>query len=327
MRLVKPPIRWWFALLIFTLMVANVSHAQDYPSKAITIVVGTEAGGSPDLIARILGTRLGAHLGRPVIVENRPGAAGTVGAAQVARAKPDGYTLFLGTVSSHAIAKSVYPALSYDPETSFAPVGQLASVPLILVVRADSKAHTVKDLIAMAQAQPGKLNYASPGSGGPQHLAAELFTSVTGTRLAHIPYKSGAAAITAVLAGDADLFFAGMPPALAQIQGGKLRGLLVTTASRFPAMPEVPTAKEAGLADFEVDNWHALFAPAGTPAAVLQRLNHEIGIALQAPAVRTQLVKIGAIAKGGEAADLGRLVKAETEKWAHIVKSTGATAN
>ncbi|MCJ0765701.1 Bug family tripartite tricarboxylate transporter substrate binding protein [Variovorax terrae] len=319
--------RGFVLALLPLLMAAGASHAQNYPSKAVTIVVGTEAGGSPDLIARILGTRLGAQLGRPVIVENRPGAAGTVGAAQVARAQPDGHTLFLGTVSSHAIARSVYPALSYDPETSFAPVGQVASVPLILVVRADSKARTVKDLVTMAQAQPGKLNYASPGSGGPQHLASELFMSVTGTRLAHIPYKSGAAAITAVLAGDVDMFFAGMPPALAQIQAGKLRGLLVTTASRFPAVPDVPTAREAGLEDFEVDNWHALFAPAGTPLPVLQRLNHDIGVVLQDLEVRAQFVKIGATAKGGEPVELARLVKAEAGKWARIVKSTGTTAN
>jgi tripartite-type tricarboxylate transporter receptor subunit TctC len=306
---------------------ASSARADTYPSRTVTIVVGSEPGGAPDLIARVIGTHLGERLARTVIVENRAGATGTVAAAYVARAQPDGYTLSLGTVSSHAIAKSVFAGLSYDPVTSFVPVGQVASVPLILVVRTDSKARTLDELGALARAQAGKLNYASAGQGGPQHLASELFTAATGSQITHIPYKSGSAGVTAVLAGHVDLFFAGMPPALAQINAGKLRALAVTTAARFPAAPEVPTAMEAGLPGFEADNWHALFAPAGTPETVVARLNKELGIVLQDPQVVAQLLKIGAVAKGGSPADLARLAATDSEKWARVAKRTGIAVN
>jgi len=317
----------WMACLASVGLLLGTAHADGYPSKVVTVVVGSEPGGAPDLIARVLAAPLGKQLGQSVIVENRPGAAGTVAAGYVARAQPDGYTLTMGTVSPHAIAKSVYPHLSYDPLTSFAPVAKVASVPLILVVKADSPARTPQDLIALAKAHPDKLNYASAGPGGLQHLTSELFSSASGIKMAHIPYKSGSAGITAVLSGEVQMFFAGMPPALAQIKAGKLRGLAVTTAHRFPAVPDVPTMKEAGLADFEADNWHAIFAPAGTPAPVIERLNREIGVALQDPEVAAQLLKIGAVAQTGTPSELGQLVKSDGEKWARVVKANGIALN
>ena len=315
------------AALLLLAGAQSAAQTQAWPARTISVVVGTEAGGSPDLIARILGPRLSARLGQSVVVENRAGATGTIGAGTVARAAADGYTLYLGSVATHGTAKVIYKALAYDPSDSFAPIGQIASVPLVLVVNANSKAYTMQDLVVQARAKPGALNYGSPGAGGPQHLASELFNVKTGSSTVHIPYKSGSAAITALLAGDVDLFFAGMPPALPQIQGGKLRALAVTTAQRFPALPQVPTASEAGLPDFEVDNWHALFAPAGTPAAVVDRLNGELNAILKEPEILGQLLRIGATAKPTTPAQLGALVKSEGAKWAALAKSIDIKPN
>ena len=298
--------------------------AQPYPAKPITLVVGTEPGGAPDVLARIIGPKLSDALRQPIIVENKPGADGTIAAAQDARARPDGYTLFIGTVSTNAIAKSLYANLAYDPERSFAPVGQIASVPLMIVVPTDLPAKNIAELIAFAKSKPGQLNYSSPGAGGPQHLSAELFKTMAGIDVVHVPYKSGAAAVTAVLSGQAQLSFPGMPPALPHVKSGKLRAVAVTTDKRSAAAPDIPTVAEAGLKGFEADNWHALFAPAKTPSEVVQMLNAEMAKVLAQGDVKEQMLRVGADPRHSSSADLGKLVGTETMRWSSVVKTSGA---
>lgn len=262
-----------FALAVFGTI--NAACAADYPAKPIRMVVAFAAGGAPDLIGRTVGQKLSESIGQPVIVDNRAGATGNVGAEIVARANPDGYTLFMATLSV-AISPAFYKSLPFDPVKSFAPVGMVASVPLVLVVHPSLPARNVKELIELARSKPGSLNYATVGSGSPQHLSAELFKATAGVNLVHVPYKGGAQATTAVLSGESHLFFAGMPPALPHVKAGRLRALAVSTAKRSVSAPDVPTVMEAGLPGFEADNWNALLAPHGTPQAVVSRLNREL---------------------------------------------------
>lgn len=306
-----------------TLPLGALAQASAYPSRTVSIVAGTEPGGAPDVIARLLAERLSQRLGRQFIVENKPGAAGTVGARQVAAAAPDGHTLFLGTVSTHGTAPSVYREPGYDPLTGFAPVGMVASVPLIVVVNASLGVDALGDFVKRAAGKPGEMNYGTPGIGGPQHLATELFASRAGIRLTHIPYKGGAGAVQAVLSGEVAVFFSGMPPALPHIQSGKLKALAVTTARRSAAAPAVPTIAEAGFADFEADNWHALFAPARTPPEILAQLNDALVQILAAPEVKERLLRIGAEPTGGSPAALREKVGAEIRKWSEVVRKIG----
>lgn len=299
------------------------ADANTYPSRTVSIVVGTEPGGAPDVIARVLAEHLSQRLGRQVIVENRPGAAGTVGARQAAAAAPDGHTLFLGTVSTHGIAPSVYREPGYDPLNGFAPVGMVASVPLIVVVNASLGVDTLRDFVKLAAFKPGALNYGTPGIGGPQHLSTELFAARAGIKLTHIPYKGGAGAVQAVLSGEVAVFFSGMPPALAHIQSGRLKALAVTTERRSIAAPSVPTIAEAGFAGFEADNWHALFAPARTPPQVITLLNEALVKILAMPGVKERLLRIGAEPTSGSPAALREKVEAEIRKWSMVASQTG----
>lgn len=317
---------WLNALLALgAYAIASSAWAQPgaYPSRTVSIVVGTEPGGAPDVIARLLAERLTQRLGKQFIVENKPGAAGTVGARLVAAAPPDGHTLFLGTVSTHGTAPSVYRDPGYDPVNSFAPVGMVASVPLIVVVNANLGVETLRDFVQRATPKPGELNYGTPGIGGPQHLASELFASRAGIKLTHIPYKGGAGAVQAVLSGEVAVFFSGMPPALPHVQSGKLKALAVTTERRSAAAPSVPTIAEAGFPGFEADNWHALFAPARTSPEVVATLNEALGQVLASPEVKERLLKIGAEAAGGTPAALRDKVEAENRKWSQVVRQIG----
>lgn len=299
------------------------AQASAYPSRTVSIIVGTEPGGAPDVIARLLAEQLSQRLGRQVIVENKPGAAGTVGARQAAAAAPDGHTLFLGTVSTHGIAPSVYREPGYDPLNGFAPVGMVASVPLIVVVNANLGVDTLRDFVKRAGTKPGELNYSTPGIGGPQHLSTELFAARAGIKLTHIPYKGGAGAVQAVLSGEVAVYFSGMPPALAHIQSGKLKALAVTTERRSVAAPSVPTIAEAGFPGFEADNWHALFAPARTAPEVVSLLNKALEQILATPEVKERLLRIGAEAVSGSPASLRSKVEAENRKWSQVVRQIG----
>lgn len=298
------------------------AHAAEYPARPIRMVVGFAAGGAPDIIGRVMAERLNRSFGQSVIVDNRPGATGNLGAEIVANAAPDGHTLLMATLSI-AISPSFYRKLPFDPVTSFVPVGMVASVPLLLVVHPSLPAKSVKELIALAKKQPGKLNYASVGNGSPQHLSAELFKSVAGVDLVHVPYKGGGPATAAVLSGEAHLFFAGMPPALPHVKAGRLRGLAVSTARRSPSAPDVVTVSEAGLPGFEADNWNALLAPRGTASKVVDRLSRELENVLKLPEVQAQFIKIGAEAAYGTPQALRNRIKEEVVKWGNVARNAG----
>ncbi|MFN0162871.1 MAG: Bug family tripartite tricarboxylate transporter substrate binding protein [Burkholderiales bacterium] len=286
--------------------------------------MGSEPGSAPDIIGRIVGGKIAESIGQSVVIENRPGAVGTIAATQVARARPDGHTLFVGSVSTHPISKALRPDLAYDPERSFTPIGHVASVPLVFVTTPSLGVRSIAELSALARSRAGAMNYSSPGSGGPQHLTAELFKNRAGLDIVHVPFKSGGAAVTALLAGEVQLSVVGMPPALAQVKAGKLVALAVTTGRRSALAPDVPTVAEAGLSGFEADNWHAMFAPAGLPGPIHELLSTHLARALATPEVQQQLMRAGAEARFMTPAELAGLLREETAKWASVVKSSGA---
>ena len=309
-------------LSLFAVAAAHETQAQPYPTKPLRMVVGFAAGGAPDILARLLTQPLLDALGQPVIVDNRPGATSNIGAEIVARAVPDGYTLFMATVSL-AISPSVYPELAFKVPQDFTPVSMVASVPLILVVHPGLPAKSVQDLIRIAKERPGQLNYASVGNGSPQHLAGELFKLRTGTALSHIPYKGGAPANTALLSGETHVYFSGMPPALPLVNAGRLRALAVTALKRSPAAADVPTMAEAGLQNSEADNWHAILGPARMPAAIVQRLNNTLATVLAVPAIQAQFANQGAEARHGTPEALQRHVQNEIVKWRDVARAAG----
>lgn len=302
--------------------VQAVETAGSFPNKPLRMVVGFNAGGAPDILARLLGERLHDRMGQAVVVDNRPGATGNIGAELVANANPDGYTLFMATVSV-AIGPSVYRSLRFSVPKSFAPVSMVASVPLILVVNPKLPVKSVQDLIQHAKANPGRLNYATPGYGSPQHLTAEQFKLKVGINMVHVPYKGGGQANAALLAGESHLFFSGMPPALPHVRAGRLRALAVTTSTRSPSAPDVPTVGEAGLAGFEADNWHAILAPAGTPRAVVSRLARETANVLAERELAAKFVTQGAAARSSTPEELTRFIREEVAKWASVARAAG----
>lgn len=311
-----------FISMLVSVTAAGPLMAQPYPTKPLRMVVGFAAGGAPDILARLLAQPLNDRLGQPVVVDNRPGATSNIGAEIVARAAPDGYTLFMATVSM-VISPSVYPTLAFKVPQDFTPVAMVASVPLILVVHPGLPAKSVQDLIRLAKEKPGQLNYASVGNGSPQHLAAELFKLRTGTQLLHVPYKGGAPANTAVLGGESHVYFSGMPPALPHVHSGRLRALAVTASKRSAAAAEVPTMAEAGLQNSEADNWHAVVGPARMPAAIVQQLNSALAAALAMPAIQTQFAGQGAEARHSTADALLRHMQAEGAKWRDVARAAG----
>jgi tripartite-type tricarboxylate transporter receptor subunit TctC len=308
-------------------LAASWSVAQTYPSKPLTIVVPFPAGGALDTVARGIAEPMRADLGQTVIVDNRAGAGGTVGSGHVARAAPDGYTILLGSVATHAIAAGLYPKLPYDPIGDFAPITQLTSSPLVLAVGPQLKATTVAELVAAAKAQPGKINYASSGNGTALHIAGEVFRSAAGVDVVHVPYKGGAQATTALLAGEVGYMIANPQLVMSFIQAGKLRALAVTGNARLEALPAVPTLKEAGVAGVNMTTWFGLWAPKGTPQPVIDRLNAAARKALSAPEVKRQLEAQGDAPAGTSVADFSALVRAEHKYWVGFVQSAGIKAD
>ncbi|MGA0024350.1 MAG: tripartite tricarboxylate transporter substrate binding protein [Burkholderiales bacterium] len=286
------------------------------------MVVGFAPGGAPDIIGRLVGQKLGERLGQQIVVDNRPGATGNIGAEIVARAAPNGHTLFMVTVSV-AISPNFYKSLPFDPVGSFAPVSRVAIVPLLVVVHPSLPVKSIRELIGHAKSKPGVLNYASVGTGSPQHLSAELFKSTAGVNLVHVPYKGGGPATAAILSGESHLFFAGMPPALPHARAGRLRALAVSTAKRSPSAPEVPTVAEAGLPGFEADNWHGVLAPRGTPPAVVAKLNREIVAVLSRDEIQKQLIRAGAEGISSSPDAFSKFIRAETGKWAKVARQAG----
>lgn len=306
-------------LCVFT----SWAGAQAYPSKPVTVVVPFPAGGALDTVARAIAEQMRTDLGQTVIVDNRAGAGGTVGSAAVARAAPDGYTILLGSVATHAIAAGLYPKLPYDPIGDFAPITQLTSSPLVLTASPQLKAANVAELVAAAKAQPGKVNYASSGNGTALHIAGEVFRARAGIDVLHVPYKGGAQATTALLAGEVSYMIANPQLVMSFVQAGKLRALAVTGNTRLDALPTVPTLKESGVTGVEMTTWFGLWAPKGTPTAVIDRLNASARKALAAPEVKRQLEAQGDAPAGSSVADFAALVRTEHKYWVNFVQSAG----
>lgn len=303
--------------------VALMAQPQSYPQKPIRVIVPVAAGGTTDLTARLVGQKMAERLGQAVIVENRPGGNETIGTEVVAKSAPDGYTVLLAAPASIVILPHLQK-LPYTAERDLAPVSLAAITPLILVVHPSVAAATVKDLIALAKARPGQLSYASAGSGGVQHLAAELLKSTAKIDIVHIPYKGAGPVMQDLVGGQVQIFFAGMPPAMPHVRSGKLRALAVTTTTRSSAAPDVVTMEEAGVPRFDISNWFAYFVPAGTPGDVIGRLNGEIVRALKQQDVREKLAAAGADALGSSPEELASFMRAEGTKFAELIKVSGA---
>lgn len=311
-----------FAAIALSTSVVGAS-ADTFPSKPVTIVVPFPAGGALDSVARSLAEEMRKTLSQPVIVENKAGAGGTVGSTSVARATPDGYTILLGSVATHAIAAGLYAKLPYDPIADFAPISQITSGPLVLVASEQFKINSVEELIAAAKRQPGLLNYASTGNGTALHLAGELFKSATGIQVQHIPYRGGAQATTAMLASEVDFIIGNTQLVIPHIRAGKLRGLAVTGTKRLDALPDLPTLAEAGVSGVDIVTWFGLFAPAGTPRAVVDRLNAEVIKALATDSVKQQLATLGDYPVGTSVDEFSAFVRSEHKRWVDVVKAAG----
>jgi len=309
----------------FALLGAPSALAQaPFPTKPVRLVVPFPAGGTTDILARAAAQKLSETLGQQVIVDNRPGAGGNIGAELVAKAPADGYTLLMGTVGTHAINPSLYAKMPYDHVKDFAPVILVAGVPNVLVVNPDLPFKTVADVVAYAKANPGKLNFASSGSGTSIHLSGELFKVMAGVQMTHVPYKGSAPALTDLIGGQVQLMFDNLPSALPQIKGGKLRAVAVTSTTRAAALPDVPTVAESGLPGFESSSWFGILAPAATPKDIIAKINTDVQKWLSTPEAKEKLLGQGAIAAGGSPDDFAKHIQAETAKWAKVVKESGA---
>jgi tripartite-type tricarboxylate transporter receptor subunit TctC len=312
----------FIALVLFGVVVTSSVAAADYPTRPIRLVVPYPPGGTLDILARGIGPELTAQLGQPVVIENRPGAAGAIGTEAAAKAAPDGYTLLIGGGSGsavHALLRNV----PYDPVKAFSPIGTLASYPSVLIVNPGTQAKSVQELISLAKASPGKYSYGSPGTGNINNLVGELFKLLAGVDILHVPYKGAALVITDVVAGHIPAGFVLLPGAVSQLRSGKLRALAVTTEQRVTAVPDVPTMKEAGVPDLVLFDWSGLFAPAGTPSSVIARLSAEVRKVVLSPQMRQRSVEHGFEPKALSAGEMAALIKSDVEKWTRIVKQTG----
>jgi len=313
-------------LLLALVAPASVAEAAEaYPSKPIRLIVPFSPGGPADVLARVVGDKIGASMGKPVVVDNRAGAGGNIGMALGAKAAPDGYTLVLAPAGNLTVNPSLYRNVPYDVAKDFAPVTVVAAVPNILVVHPSIPAKNLTEFIAYAKSHPGQLNFSSPGAGSGAHLAGELFKSMVGADMVHVPFNGIAPAVTAVLAGDVQLMFAGAPAVLQHVRAGKLHALGVASLKRIAGAPDLPTLSESGLAGFDVTSWYSIVAPAGTPPEIVARLQREINKALREPDVREKLAGLGAEPIANTPAEFAAMIKTETAKWSEIVKSAKIT--
>ena len=312
-----------YAFPIALMLVSSTAvHCQAYPNKPIRIIVPSSAGGGADAIARLLAQKLSDLLGQQVIVDNRPGAGNIIGTEAVAKAVPDGYTLLLA-INNHAINASLYQKLPYDPLKDFAPISLIVKIPHILIVHPSLPVKSVQDLIRLARTKPGQINYSSAGNGTAAHFAAELFKLNTKIQITHIPYKSLSAAVIDVMAGAVQMMFPSAITAIGQIRVGKLRALAVTTAKRFPAIPELPTLNESGVPGYEFSSWFGLLAPAATPPAVITQLSQAIAQIVRSKEVQTRLIDDGGDPVGSTPGEYGAFLKVEVETYAKLVKKIG----
>jgi tripartite-type tricarboxylate transporter receptor subunit TctC len=299
-------------------------QAQDWPNKPIRYIVPFAPGGATDMLGRMVGVGLSSRLGQPVVIDNKAGQGGSVGSAELAKAKPDGYTLGGGTISSHALNVTLYPKLSYDPTKDFAPITMLASLPNVLVVHPSLNVKTVAELITLLKANPNKYSFGSSGNGTSQHISGEMFKIMTGTQITHVPYRGSGPMMIDLLAGTTQLSFENSNTALPQVAAGKLRALAVTSAKRSKAAPEIPTMQEAGLAGYDISSWQAMFAPAGTPPAIVQRLHAEVVEILKQPENVKKLAELGLEPGGGKPEELAALIAAEIPRLGNVVRQSGA---
>ena len=311
-------------LFLAGIFLSGVAFGQAYPSKPIRLMVPFPPGGSTDIVARIVAQKLGAQLGQSLVIENRGGAGGTLGTAVVAKAAPDGYMLTVGSTSTHVVAPSVYQRLDYDPVKDFAPIGLMAVSPYLLVVNPGVQAKSLKELVALLQSQPGKMNYASAGVGSTTHLAMEMLKGASRTYALHIPYNGNGPAGTAVVAGQVEILFGSLPALLPHVKSGRVRAIAVGTPRRSPSLPEVPTVAESGYAGFDASLWLAILAPAGTPAAIVERLNRELNSAVKETG--EALDKAGAEPLTGTPAQLAAMIRDGVGKYAKVVKDAGVKA-
>ena len=315
-------LQWTAAALAVQALPAS---AQQYPSHALRLIVPFPPGGPTDIVARPLAVKLAEALGQAVIVDNRGGAGGNVGAEVVAKAPADGYTVLMGTVGTQAINITLYKHLAFDPAKDFAPIAQVASAPVLLVANPKLPVNSVKDLIALAKQKPGALNYGSAGSGSPGHLSGELFKSMAGVELTHIPYKGSAPAIANLIGGEIQLMFDPIQSPLPHVKSGALKALGVSSAERSPLLPDTPTIAEAGVPGYETTAWWGIFAPAKTPPAIVDRLHAEIEKIVRSDFYHQQLAPLGAEPVSRSAAAFAEFVRSETAKWGIVVKASGAT--
>ncbi|MBB1630969.1 tripartite tricarboxylate transporter substrate binding protein [Cupriavidus sp. UME77] len=317
--------RWLAAAVAATaaLTMPALTLAQAFPAKPVKIVVPYPPGGTNDIVVRLLAQKLGDSMGQPFVVENKPGASGNLGAEQVARAAPDGYTLLLVT-TGHSIHPSLYKNLRYNIKTDLTPVSELTRGPMLVMVTPSLPYKTVQDVIAAAKAKPGSINFGSAGNGSSTHLATELLSSMAGVKMTHIPYSGSAPAMADVMAGNAQLVMDLMFSALPQVNGGKLRAIAITGAKRSPLLPNVPTVAESGVPGFETLAWNGLMAPANTPRPIIDKLNAEIHKALDAPEMKERLRAQGFEPSPGTPEQFGALIRSEIDRWAKVVKSSGA---
>lgn len=315
------------AAVAAALLPAVAVHAADYPTKSVRMVIAFSPGGPSDILSRLIGGKLSERMGQPFVFDNRPGAGGNVAGEIVATSPADGHTIMIANNSVLAANISLYRKMTFNPSKDLVPVVWVASQPNILAVHPSIPAKSVKELVAHLKANPGKLNYASSGSGAAAHLAAELFKSMTGTDMVHIPFKGAAPAITDVLAGRSQMIFATALSVKAHLDANRLRPLGVTTLERMKTMPQLPTIAESGVPGFEASTWHGMVAVAGTPRAVQAKLNSEVNAVLKDPQVNKFLVGQGAIVRGGTAEQFAAHIKAEIPKWAKVIKDSGARAD
>ncbi|MDA8444928.1 tripartite tricarboxylate transporter substrate binding protein [Paracidovorax valerianellae] len=303
------------------------AFAQAFPNKPITIIVPFAAGGTTDILARVIGQGLSAELGQSVVVDNRAGAGGNIGGQMAARAPADGYTLFMGTVGTHAINAALYKKMPFDPVKDFAPLTRVANVPNLLVANPNQPYKSVQELIAYAKANPGKVNFGSSGSGSSIHLSGELFKSLAKVDMQHVPYKGSAPAVTDLLGNQIGIMFDNMPSAIQHVRSGKLRPIAVTTAKRSPELPDVPTIAEAGVPGYEATSWFGMFAPAGTPAPIVAQLNKALVKVLSQPETKKKLADQGAEPVSETPEQFAAFIQAESAKWGKVVKESGASVD
>ena len=308
------------ALLVF----CTGALGQSWPAKPIKYIVPFAPGGTTDILGRMVAAGLAPTLGQPVVIENKPGQAGSVGSAELARAAPDGYTIGGGTISSHAINVSLYPSLPYDPLRDFAPITMLATLPNMLIVHPSLNVNNVRELVALLKANPNKYSFGSAGNGTSQHISGELFKIMTGTQMQHIPYKGSGPMIPDLLAGTIQLSFENITTAYPQVKGGRLKALAVTSAKRSFVAPDVPAMAEAGLAGYDISSWQALFAPAGMPKEIVARLHAETAKILRSPENQKKLAELGLDAGGMAPEELTALIRAEIPKLGKVVRDSGA---